>query len=499
MPLFRVLVMEFIKAWLFLGLLVTMSCDNNSAITTFKPIAPDDVAVFSSTDKKLEKAYQWARKTALSYTRDDTAPIGLWYVASLPIREAFCMRDVSHQSVGAQILGLGHHNKNMLTHIVNNISEERDWCSYWEINRYGRPVPADYFNDKEFWYNLTANHDVIQACFKLYDWTGDDEYINGRQFANFYAHSAIDFVERWQLLPGQIMERPPYMNKPDNFDPRNEFHICRGIPSYDETIPALALGIDLVASLYGGNEAYSKILAQRGDIEQAVIFHEKAIRYRDLIHARWWDNEKSRFHSSLTHNGLMMDSEGAAYLLWFNAVNDPDRIHTVLEDMLHTEGSIQYVSYFPELFYKYGYYDDGYDYITKLPTLSMSEYPEVAFSLVSGCVCGVMGITPSYIDKSITTLCRVRDPRCDSRIDNMAMFDGYMSVRHVGNMVTEITNNTSLELNWNVSFLGDFPSVKVAAKNYPTERHKDINGNIISTASITLPANTTFRAQAVTA
>jgi len=31
--------------------------------------------------------------------------VGYWYEAALPGREAFCMRDVSHQSIGAETLG----------------------------------------------------------------------------------------------------------------------------------------------------------------------------------------------------------------------------------------------------------------------------------------------------------------------------------------------------------------------------------------------------------
>lgn len=103
---------------------------------------------------------------ALSYVHDGSDPVGYWYEAALPQREAFCMRDVSHQSVGAQILGLAEHNKNMFGKFAKNISESKDWCTYWEINRYDKPAPADYANDKEFWYNLNANFDVIQACWK---------------------------------------------------------------------------------------------------------------------------------------------------------------------------------------------------------------------------------------------------------------------------------------------------------------------------------------------
>ena len=121
---------------------------------------------FKSSDKQLEKTFNWARDMALSYAHDSSDPVGYWYEAALPQREAFCMRDVCHQSVGAQILGLTPHNKNMLTRFVENISEGKDWCTYWEINRHNKPAPIDYKNDDEFWYNLCANPDVVQTCLK---------------------------------------------------------------------------------------------------------------------------------------------------------------------------------------------------------------------------------------------------------------------------------------------------------------------------------------------
>ncbi len=100
-----------------------------------------EVAVFTSTDSILQNTYEWAKKQALGYSHDDNDPVGAWYEAALPQREAFCMRDVSHQSVGAHILGLSKHNKNMLGKFVENIDKKRDYCSFWEINRYNRPTP----------------------------------------------------------------------------------------------------------------------------------------------------------------------------------------------------------------------------------------------------------------------------------------------------------------------------------------------------------------------
>jgi len=60
---------------------------------------------FNSSDNELNQLFSWAKKQALAYSFSDD-PVGLWYEAALPGREAFCMRDVSHQAMGAHFLGL---------------------------------------------------------------------------------------------------------------------------------------------------------------------------------------------------------------------------------------------------------------------------------------------------------------------------------------------------------------------------------------------------------
>ncbi len=97
---------------------VCTACGGN----TVEVLPRGEVSVFTSSDAGLERAYSWAREMALSYVHDGGDPVGLWYEAALPQREAFCMRDVSHQSVGAHILGLAAHNKNMFGRFVSNIS-----------------------------------------------------------------------------------------------------------------------------------------------------------------------------------------------------------------------------------------------------------------------------------------------------------------------------------------------------------------------------------------
>ena len=141
---------------------------------------------FNSSNEKLNQTFIWAKNKALSFAHDGQDPVGLWYEAALPNREAFCMRDVSHQAIGAELLGLGDHNLNMFIKFGQNINAEMDYCSYWEINRYNLPAPVDYETKKDFWYNLPANFDVIYNTHRLYQWTGKTAYLENEALKNFY-------------------------------------------------------------------------------------------------------------------------------------------------------------------------------------------------------------------------------------------------------------------------------------------------------------------------
>ena len=79
---------------------------------------------FMTSDSRLQQTFDWAKKMALGYVGASTDPVGPWYEASLPQREAFCMRDVSHQCGGAEVLGLTKENFNMLFELADVLKAE---------------------------------------------------------------------------------------------------------------------------------------------------------------------------------------------------------------------------------------------------------------------------------------------------------------------------------------------------------------------------------------
>ena len=94
----------------------------------------------TSSEQTLVEGWEWAITQAQSFVRSADL-VGDWIEASLPGRGAFCMRDVAHQSAGAQILGLRSHVKNMLRRFAEHVSGARDWCSFSAPSCPGAHIP----------------------------------------------------------------------------------------------------------------------------------------------------------------------------------------------------------------------------------------------------------------------------------------------------------------------------------------------------------------------
>lgn len=404
-----------------------------------------------TSDSLLAASYEKALTTALGYAHNGSDPVGLWYEAALPGRDAFCMRDLSHQAVAACILGLEAHTANMLEKVASNISESKDWCSYWEIDRLDRPAPCDYANDKEFWYNLPANFDVMRACRDVAEWTGDGRYVSDETFRNFYKRNAHDYVERWKLNPDSIMSRERFMNYPEPFDRKNGFHTCRGLPSYAESFSGITVAIDLLGALKCGYEAYSQLCDLAGLCDEAEFGRKNAARYNDIIENQWWDKDNSRYNTYYTADGSFHRGEGLPFMLLTGALDNQDRIRATVEDVLKGKWNVENLSAFPVFLYRYGYRDEGRKILTELMDMKRSDYPEVSFGVIDGIFRGLMGIDVSASAESITTQFGGRNDETMTAEDVPAL-GGTVTVRHDGTKSSTLTNRAGLELQWTAKF-----------------------------------------------
>lgn len=410
---------------------------------------------FVSSDTALTNSFAWAKHMALHYQGKPGDPVGPWYESALPPRNAFCMRDVSHQSIGGAILGMDLENKNMMTLFVSNISEGKDWCSFWEMNKEGKPAPEDYRNDSAFWYNLPANFDVMSACWRLYKWTGDRSYITDHRFTHFFDKSVTDYIAKWVLQPDSLLTRPTHPDNLDSYDENDAFKRCRGLPSYSEGVRNIKMGADLVAAIYRGLMTYGELQAHNDKAALARRYYEKAKKYQQELENKWWDNSADLYNTYYSDQLEFGKTEGETFLLWFDALSPGTKKTKTISHLLSRRWNVENMSYQPLILYRNGYHKEAYEQILYLtsPNTKRREYPEVSFGVVEAIVQGLMGIEPDATTGVIATC--YNDPNIKtSRIEHLPILRTSIDLSHFGADRSEMTNNGHRSIMWRAEFKG---------------------------------------------
>lgn len=419
----------------------------------------------------MTQGFQWAKKQALSYVFEGD-PVGKWYEAALPGREAFCMRDTAHQATGAHFLGLAEHTYNMLYKFAVNISPSRDWCSFWEIDRYDRPAPVDYTDDTDFWYNLPANFDVLDCCYRQYLWTGDRRYIQDPVFLEFYDRTVDDYVRAWDRDGDGLPERRPEYGR-------------RGIASYYESDLSPKIGADLVAAQYTAFRSYAKIQSLRGDDQKAKEYEDRARRIREMYLNKWWDAKANRPYGGILQDGTFWRgycAELTLFPLYFGIVDSPEKRHAMIRWVLERGvGNIEMLSYLPEVLFRYGYDAAATSALYELthPHLERREYPEVSFAAVGAIVTGLMGISVDASD-AVCTLPHLSDYVRWAEVQFVPVKGNVISVRHEGPGATTLSNVSGPPLTWKASFSAPGRCV--------------VDGKTVATVETTLNGTTVFAA-----
>jgi hypothetical protein len=430
--------------------------------------------LLQTSDPALQQTFDWAKTQALAYVGSGNDPVGDWYEAALPGRNSFCMRDVSHQTMGAYALGLASHNHNMLRKFAQNISASKDWASYWEIDRQGRPSRDDYQSDEDFWYNLPANFDVMSAALRMYRWTGDTTYIDDPVFANFYKHTVSDYPKRWHLEPPSALVRDRIMNQRT---PTGRFVEARGIPSYTEGQKDFVLGVDVLAAEYRALRFAADLAHSKNHLDEARKYDLQAMTVQRFLETKAWNPEKHHFYG-FARNGQDLFGDGDAFVLYFSATKDPAEIKgalSAIEKRLQTSTpGIEEQSYLPEILYRYGASEEAYSQILDLsrPNRERREYPEVSYSIIGAIVTGLMGIdVASSLQRTdgrapagqtvISTRPQLSGKTQWVELDHLPVRTNVINLRHDGSEMSSLTNVSGPALLWQPRFSGHFDYLMV--------------------------------------
>jgi hypothetical protein len=445
--------------------------------TFYDSFGQEATVEFSSSDTALQGAFYRAKAMALSYRGNPADPVGPWYEAALPSRNAFCIRDVSHQCLAAEVLGLSRENKNMLTHFVSNISEPKDWCTYWEMNKFGLPAPEDYRNDSAFWFNLNANFELVYTCWRMYQWTGDTSYITHPAFSKFFGLAMNEYVERWILQAKTLLKRPPYPNAPVAFNIDDYFHRCRGLPSYYEAVTDIMMSADLVAAIYRAFKSYAAMESLKGNKSNVASLEAKAESYRRHLEKNWWDEKEGVYHTYFTNKHAFGNGEGETFLLWYDALNDSSRIRKTISHLSNVQWNVENLSYLPYQLCRFGYPGEAYRYILYLadPSTKRREYPEVSFGVIEGIVQGIMGVAPDAGQNRLATLYSGK-PGTDATISNLRILSTTVNLEH-GEKKSAIKNIGDKTINWRAAFHGRIANILVDGNRVKAVQQKDVLGN----------------------
>ncbi len=403
---------------------------------------------FTSSHEALNRGFAWARDRALSFAFEGD-PVGPWFEAALPGREAFCMRDVSHQAQGALALGLHHHLKNMFARFAASIALSRDWAGYWEIDRLDRPAPVDYRSDDDFWYNLPANFDLVAAMQRAWEWTGDRDYLEEPGFREFYRRSLTDYVAAWDADGDGVMGSPPESG-------------IRGLPTYWEGEgPRAFTGADLVAAQFAANLAYAAILDLRGEGGAAEPFRAAALRLQRLYNDGWWNPSSGRFNTAVLPDGSFDASPlplGQIYPLWFGIVEPGPRRQAMVAS-LPDGGMVELNSYLPEILYRNGAPDRALRALLAQldPGLPRRDYPEVSFTAVGHLVGLLMGVRPLASEGVVETKARLTSEVSWAELRHVPVLGLEASVLHRGAGETRLRNGSGRPMRWRAVFAGDHP------------------------------------------
>lgn len=462
------------KSTIFLISIIALVCCQNSNKDSDKIIKPvyegrvNNIGLsLETTDSLLAESFKWAARQAMAYAHDGSDPVGLWYEAALPQREAFCMRDVAHQSTGAHFLGLAAHNKNMLMKFAKNISESKDWCTFWEINRYNLPAPVDYRNDQEFWYNLPANYDIVVACYRQYLWTGDVDYLEDATFQNLYQRSIEDYTTKWQIGLNEIMQRNRWINTPQPLDSNDYFHIARGLPSYEEgDLFKMQVGADLLGFQYQAYLAWAEILDITGDKEKAAVQRNNAQNLQEYFFREWFNDSSNTFYqASFIDKGFV--TKPSQFLLYTGIAHSAGKNKNEVARLVNFgKTNIESQSYLPLILFRYDQNKTAYEHILDLsaPEKERREYPEVSFTLIESIISGLAGVSADAAKRQISTLSRMPEVSQQLSIKNIPIFSGEINLNHLSPSTSILQNRTGETISWKVRFYGQHKNVYVNGK-----------------------------------
>jgi hypothetical protein len=338
---------------------------------------------------------------------------------------------------------------------------------------------VDYKSDADFWYNLPANFDIIDACYRAWLWTGDSAYLSDPVFLNFYEKSLNEYVRRWDPDGDGLMEG-------NTGSPTR-----RGLSSYNEEQFG-RVGVDLLAGQYIGNLRFAGMLKLRGKPAEAREYLRRAERIGRKINTDWWVPGEHLYHHYIKYDGGWLDDKQMmAFLLRWNVV-PADRASSVVDHLISvlSQTGVEMTSYLPLETYRYGRAEDAHKLLVKLVSsdLKRREYPEVSYAAIEGLALGLMGIQREAASWTITSISRLTPQTHWAELDHIPVWSNEVKIRHDGRHQSTLTNLSGRAITWEARFYAQKANLRVNGVTRKGKKGKDEGGRLTVAAIVQVNA-----------
>jgi hypothetical protein len=403
----------------------------------------------TSSNKTLNDGFNWAKDMALSYVKTGKDGNIACYEAALSGRNAFCIRDIEHMSLGAHFLGLDKENLNMMKAFAGTATAEFDYVPAWHIDFKGKIWERGH--------QVPTVFDAIWTANKQYLWTGNREWIDNPTLFNFYKNSVTNYISKHDKhIPGNGIADAPGVDGWSNTATYNEGSVDKFKEAGD--------GIGMQ---YQGFKSYSEILRARGDIAGSDSYMAKANDILNMFRTNFWSGTTYyRGRRNLTSYSAGYGRENS-FLMPATEMTEPgkrttDYLQFIYDNCADDNGEAK--TYLPEAFYPYGEREKGW-YWLKWNYNSRWNYPEISYTSISSTIHWLMGVSADAPANFVMTLPQLPSEITWIEADNVLIGSKKVKVRHDNNTKTTLTNKSGATINWEARFYGNFPQLYVDGKS----------------------------------
>ena len=509
--------------------LTVTSKSGNQSIWKINCEVQEKQIIATSSNKMLEDSFNWSVNKTDQFVmtgkrgilnKDESRPNGDGtgevdyipsYWAGYYDRTAFYGRDFVHQATGGHLAGLEDENFSMFKIFAKNATEARRWYTLWAFNFDGSPHIIDYKNDNTFVKEVPAQFELVEKAYEQYLWSGDKRYINDPDLWNFYTKVMTDYIDLHdKQKPNGIAE---------GFG-----GIWQGSCTYNERGEHPIEAGDAIGSQYQATLAYAGMLKARGEKGASEEWYAKAKELKRYFNEEWSvideNNPEAPYARIIDKNGNKKNDFGKenSWFMPMKLITEPgerndkylDYISEKLGDGIGTAPeapwNIEAYTYIPETYFPYNRNEEAWKWMKYIMSVkdnpherpsqgTNGDYPEISFTFVSHTVEGLMGVEANAEEHSIVTASHLVDEIDWLDLKYLEMGEHEIDIRHDGLTKTTLTNKADSDLNWEARFYGDHKYINVNGVQYEAKQ-KDVNGELVSYANVSVKSNETISAEA---